>query len=289
MKYFIIVCSVVATLNAAPAIAQESSSVLSLAQTAYNSGDYQQTLTLLSSAGVPTKDFEVLVLKANAFQKQEAYAESIDLYNRAEELNDTDVDLYINRASALIWSKNYKLAHRDLEKAMKLDENNYRIYYYQGVAYYYEFKNKKALKALSQCIAINQTYAPAYYLRAACLGESNQVDAAIDDYNRAYSLDGGLSEALFNIAVLKYLNQDYYSAAIDFDKLLEQDSLNQAEVLYYRAECAYYQNNKQEACLSYSKAAQLGDELAAEIYDKYCLKGVKRKTLPKRSTQSISL
>lgn len=289
MKYRFILISVIGLLFFNPGKAQNHSDILLLAQTAYDGGDYQQAIAILDSSDTTAPSFEVLLLKADALQKQEAYAEAIEFYNRAEELNKANIDLYINRASAHIWSKNYKSAFLDLEKATLMNPNDYRIHYYLGVAYYYQFKNKKAIKALDACIANNQTYAPAYYLRAACYGEVGQSNTAIDDYNRAYSLDESLTEALYNIAVLKYLNKDYYSAAKDFDKLLETDLPNQSEILYYRAECAYFQNDKQEACLNYAEAAKQGDELAAEIYDKYCLKGVKRKTLPQRSTQSISL
>lgn len=289
MRYCFLLCSIIGLLCSSLGVAQEYSDALSQARKAYDSGDYQQTLTILASSETPAPGFDVLLLKADALQKQQAYSKAIELYNRAEKLNSSNADLYINRASAYIWSKDYKSAFGDLEKADKMDPKNYRIHYYEGVAYYYEYKNKKAIKALDACIANNQTYAPAYYLRAACLGEANQINAAIDDYNRAYKLDEGLTEALFNIAVLKYLNKDYYSAGKDFDKLLEADFSKQSEVFYYRAECAYYQNDKQEACLNYAKAAKEGDELAAEIYDKYCLKGVNRKTLPERSIESISL
>jgi len=116
-----------------------------------------------------------------------------------------------------------------------------------------------------------------------------RFEQAIDDYSKAYDLDSKLTISLFNIAVLKYLNKDYYSAQQDFSQLLESNLDNKSEIYYYRAECAYYLNDKQAACMDYDAAAKAGDEVAAEIYDQYCLKGKNREKLPERKTESISL
>lgn len=290
MKNFIyilvfIICSPIIP----PAAAQNEVAVLSRAQQAYQEENYSEAIALLEHNTETTNNYDAMLLMANAHQKKEQYERAIQLYNDCYNLNNKSPELLINRASAKIWSEDLEGAFIDLEKAEKLDKSDFRLYYYLGVAHYYSMKTRHAISALDRCIELNPQYAPAYYLRAACNGERNNQKNAIADYSKAYDLDADLTVALFNIAVLKYLHKEYYAAHSDFSQLLESDLKNKAEIYYYRAECAYFTNDKQSACFDYQEAAQLGDKVSAEIYDRYCLKGENRKNLPKRDTQSISL
>lgn len=290
MKYLLFI---VAFLFFAPilptTLAQGDLAALSRAQQAYQEEKFAEAIELLEQNAETKNNYDALFLMANAHQKKENYDRAIELYNECHKLNGDDAELYINRASAKIWNEDLEGAFTDLEKAKSLDKKDFRLYYYLGVAHYYSFKPKPAISELDRCIELNPQYAPAYYLRAACLGERNKPKDAIADYSKAYDLDSDLTVALFNIAVLKYLNKEYYAAHSDFSQLLESNLDNKAEIYYYRAECAYFTNDKQAACFDYNEAAQLGDKVSAEIYDKYCLKGENRKNLPKRDTQSISL
>lgn len=270
-------------------LAQDEQTHLSEARQAFSEEKFSKTIELLQLHEETDHSYESLLLLGDAHQKKGDYPSAIKIYDEAEALNALDAELFINRASAKIWNKEYKDAFKDLKKATSLEENNYRIYYYFGVANYYEFKNRSALKALDKCIKLNPQYAPAYYLRAANLGELTQYKPAIEDYETAYSLDSSLTVSLFNIAVLKYLDKDYIGAQQDLSQLLDADLDIDAEIYYYRAECAFNLNDKQVACSDYYEAKKRGDELAGEIYEKYCLKGEQRKNLPERNTQSISL
>lgn len=267
--------------------AQESDDLLEKAQLAYNQEKYDQTIDHLINRSEP-KQYESHKLLADAYQKKQQYEKAIAEYNRAAKLKNSDAELYINRSSARIWSEDYDGALKDLEYAMNIDAENYRAFYYLGVAQYYRFKLKHAADALEKCIELNPAYAPAYYLLAATLAERNQTKAAVENYEKAHELDTTLNQAQLNIAVLKYQNEDYYGAHKDLTVLLEDDPDN-TDIYYYRAECSHYLNDKQAACNDYYEAKKRGDELSGEIYDKYCLKNKNRKQLPQRKTESISL
>lgn len=289
MKYFISSLLLTLFMNLAPIFGQDENSLLSQAQQAYAEEKFSEAVALLQQKENTTQSYEALLLLGDARQKNEEYALAIEAYNRAEEFNNSDAELYINRASAKIWSEQYNAAFKDLTNATALAGENYRTEYYLGVANYYKFSLKNAIKALDRCVELNPEYAPAYYLRAACLGELGKYRTAIEDYSKAYNLDSTLTIALFNIAVTKYQDRDYSGAQSDLTQLLQSDLENQAEIYYYRAECSYLLKDKQAACFDYSEAMKRGDALATEIYDKFCLKGEQRKSLPKRNTQSISL
>ena len=289
MKFFISSLLFALMMNLPPVYGQENYSLLTQAQQAFAEEKFSETVALLQQEEITAQSYESLLLLGDARQKNEEYTLAIEAYNRAEELNNSDAELYINRASAKIWSDQYNAAFKDLTNATALAGENYRTEYYMGVANYYKFSLKNAIKALDRCVELNPTYAPAYYLRAACLGELGKYRTAIEDYSKAYNLDSTLTIALFNIAVTKYQDRDYSGAQSDLTQLLQSDLENQAEIYYYRAECSYLLKDKQAACFDYSEAMKRGDALATEIYDKFCLKGEQRKSLPKRNTQSISL
>ncbi len=259
---------------------------LDAARKAYAEENYTQTITLLDSS---SHNFETLLLLGDALQKTEKYYAALRMYNKAAKLNKKNEELLINRGSAKIWTEQFSDALKDLKSALSINDQNYRTHYYIGIVYYYEFKNRASIKALDECISLNPDYAPAYYLRAACSAEMNRVESAIDDYQKAYDLDKSLTEALFNIAVLKFQEKNYFIAQRELTDLLDQGMVESAELYFYRAECSYYLNDKQAACKDYNEARKRGDSLASEIYDKYCTKNQDRKQLPERKTESISL
>lgn len=282
------VCIVFGLLAPLMIWAQESAPWFNRAQLAYNEAQYDSAVMILKEHA-EMLDYRALFLLGNAMQKLEDFSAAISAYDRAEQLNARAAELYINRGSALIWSGELEAAEQDLKQAREKDDRNYKLFYYLGVLNFYKYKLKAAVKALDACLDMESGYAPAFYLRGACYGELGRYNQAIADYSKAYDLDPSLTVALYNIAVVKYLDKDFFSAQQDFSQLLESDLNNKPLIHYYKAECAYYLNDKREACQDYKHAADLGDEMSREIYDKYCLKGEKRKELPRRETQSISL
>lgn len=269
--------------------AQELAETLGQAYKAYAEQQFEQSIQLLTEIESQQTSFDVYKLMGDAYQKIERFDEAISAYNKAERFNSSNSELYVHRGAANISSGQLNAAINDLNKALEIDSKNTKALYYRGTAYYLLYKNKAAIKDYSLCVEIDPNYAAAWYMRAASRGEIQQFKGAINDYAKAYDIDPSLEQALFNIAVLKYLYEDYESAKNDFNQLLSSNLNNKSEVYYYRAECNHFTGNKQEACKDYLKAKELGDEEAATLYDKYCLKGMNRGKLPKRQTSVIAL
>jgi tetratricopeptide (TPR) repeat protein len=262
---------------------QELATRLGEAQRAYHDKKYEQCIQLLAEVESAQGSFHVYKLLGDAYQKLEKYPEAISAYEKAEKFNESDSELYTHRGAAKISSNNLQSALIDLNKAVQLNAKNTKALYYRGTVNYLLFKNKTAIKDYTACIQIDPNYAASWYMRAASRSEIQQYAGAIDDYAKAYDLDPSLELALFNIAVLKYMKEDYKGALNDFSQLLSSNLKNKDEIYYYRGECFHYTDNKQAACKDYLKAKELGDEEAASIYDKYCLKGMNRGKLPKRN------
>lgn len=269
--------------------AQELAETLGQAYKAYAEQQFEQSIQLLTEIESQQTSFDVYKLMGDAYHKIERFDEAISAYNKAERFNSGSSELYVHRGAANISSGQLNAALNDLNKALEIDAKNTKALYYRGTAYYLLFKNKAAVKDYSLCIEIDPNYAAAWYMRAASRAEMQQFNGAINDYAKAYDIDPTLEQALFNIAVLKYLNEDYEGAKNDFNQLLASNLKNKNEVYYYRGECHHFTGNKQEACKDYLNAKELGDEEAAALYDKYCLKGMNRGKLPKRQTSVIAL
>jgi tetratricopeptide (TPR) repeat protein len=285
-KVVLIIAFILGTLQTS---AQELAETLGQAYKAYAEQQFEHSIQLLTELENQQTSFDVYKLMGDAYHKIERFDEAISAYNKAERFNSANSELYVHRGAAKISSGQLNAALSDLNKALEIDSRNTKALYYRGTANYLLFKNKAAIKDYSLCLEIDPNYAAAWYMRGASRGELQQYKGAINDYAKAYDIDPSLEQALFNIAVLKYLNGDYDGAKSDFDQLLSSNLKNKNEVYYYRGECHHFTGNKQDACKDYLNAKELGDEEAAILYDKYCLKGMNRGKLPKRQTSVIAL
>lgn len=279
----------ISTASFTNAFTQQISDLMAEVEKAYAADSFDLALNMLSSAGENMKTHEYWLRLGDILQKKEQYPEAINAYNEALRQNKQLTEAYIHRGSARIWNEQLEEGIKDLNKALKSAPRNYLAHYYLGVAYYQQFKTLKAISALNRSIELNPDYAPAFYLRGAAQAELVQYDEAIKSYQRASNLDSSLHAARYNIAVIKFDKKDYHGALEMFNEIADQTDAFRADVMYFRGETNFYLNDKQAACIDYREAAKLGDEVAAGIYDKYCLKGFDRKTLPARQTESISL
>lgn len=265
------------------------SDTLKKARHCYDEGTYDKVIELLES--IPKTDRNIAqywMLLGDALQKQSRFDQAIQAYNEAQRYEKSSL-LFTHRGSAKIWSGDTKGAQKDLQLAIELEPSNHLAHYYTAVVHYQEFRSRQALQWLDKSIGHNPKYAPAYYLRGAAYAELQQKKEALTDMEKAFQLDTTLLSARFNVGVLKFDMHDFEGAREEFSALEKTTFENKADLFYFRAECNHQLKDKHAACIDFEQAAKLGDEVAATIYDKHCLKGVNRKELPSRQTQSIKL
>ncbi len=265
------------------------SDTLIKARNCYDEGTYDKVIELLES--IPKEDRNIAqywILLGDALQKKSRFDEAIQAYNEAQRYEKSST-LFTHRGSAKIWSGDLKGAQKDLQLALDLDPSNHLAHYYTGVLHYQAFRSRQAITWLERSIAYNAKYAPAHFLRGAAYAELQQKKEALADMETAFQLDTTLLSARYNMGVLKFDMHDYEGAREEFSALEQTTFEDKANLFYFRAECNHQLKDKHAACIDYEQAAKLGDEVAATIYDKYCLKGANRKDLPSRQTQSIKL
>lgn len=265
------------------------SDTLLKARNCYDAGTYDKVIELLESIPKEGRNIaQYWMLLGDALQKQSRFDEAIHAYNEAQRYEKSSM-LFTHRGSAKIWSGDTKGAQKDLQMALELEPSNFLAHYYTGVLHYQSFRSRQAIQWLDRSISYNAKCAPAHFLRGAAYAELQQKKEALADMETAFGLDSTLLSARFNVGVLKFDLHDYEGAREEFSALEKTTFENKADLFYFRAECNHQLKDKHAACIDFEQAAKLGDEVAATIYDKHCLKGVNRKELPSRQTQSIKL
>lgn len=262
---------------------------LAEAKSAYEEEMFMKVLKITD--GLVTEDPKsapAWLIQGNALQKLEDYQGAISSYKRALKLNDNSPEILTNLGVAYFNSDDISTAYKYLKKAIKLNDSYSPAHYFMGNLEYAEFKSKSALKCYQRALELNPKYRDALYMRSAVYFEMQDYQKAIQDLNEVMDIDPSLERAKFNKAII-LITAENYSEAMDVlnevePKLLEK----QTDYFYYLGEAQYFSGKKEDACNSYSKAAELGDTESEEIYTQFCLTKAERKSREQKRTISIS-
>ncbi len=129
----------------------------------------------------------------------DVYKEAIADYNRAIEINDTNIVAFLNRgyAKALLGVK-----YPDTNEA----RNNYLI---------------DAIADLNYAIKIDSKYVHSYYFRGNTKFDLKDYRGSISDYDKVLKMDSNYIRAYINRSLAKYYLKDYIGAIYDCTKALE--------------------------------------------------------------------
>ncbi len=194
----------------------------------------------------------------------------------------------------------YNVAETHLAKAVQIDPNNYKAWYDKGALHLRQGRVEDALDALNRCIAIKEytkayfsramlyegtgkpalaiadadrvladqpQNARAYYVKADCLEQQGNVQAALDNYSEAITYEN--TEPLFYIRrglVLGKMSR-YPQALADLDYAVSLNG-NNGEAFYYRGIIKY--RSGQNACNDFNAALKHGYKDAAAAIAQFC-------------------
>jgi tetratricopeptide (TPR) repeat protein len=123
-----------------------------------------------------------------AFVETGQYGAALNSYSCIiEQINEKDIDSYLNRAIVHTLRRSYDLAIEDYTAAIALDSN----------------------------------YAPAYLNRAVAHMARQEYDEAMADFDRAIEIDSNYSYAYNNRGVLHAAQEEYDAALADWQKVIE--------------------------------------------------------------------
>jgi len=263
--------------------------LLAEAKSAYEQELFMKVLKITDKVLVENpKSSQAWLIHANALQKLEDYQGAIASYKRALKLNDDSPEIHTNIGVAYYNSDDISTAQKYLKKALKLNDEYSPAHYFMGNLQYADFKSKSALKCYERAIELNPKYRDALYMRSAVYFELGEYQKALKDINTVIEIDPSLERAKFNKAIILLTAENYDGAMKVLTEVHPKVLDKQTDYFYYLGEAQYFSGQKDDACESYSKAAELGDTESEEIFTRFCLTNAERKAREQKRTISMS-
>lgn len=243
----------------------------------------------------------------------EEWVEAAKLFTLELKRNDKNIRAYILRSEARRQYENFIGMRSDLEKVTQLNPAHFLIDYYEAKALFAkqeknnafikyissiekydsyapalvdfgllatELRNdsETALKCFNKAIQIAPLYANGYYERSRLLRQFfNNPKLALDDINKAISLNNALPGSYSIRGTIKIQNEDYLEAISDLNKALEK-SPHDTHALFNRGVAYYNLGMKKNSCKDWNEASQLGHFKSTKYISRYCNKIISAKT-----------
>lgn len=187
------------------------------------------------------------------------YQESIDNLDAA-------IKVDAKNAQAYFWKgMNYRDQQKDkqaialLEKAVTLDKEFYNAHIILALLYN-AAKSPKTIEHYQKAIDIDPTSIEAHYGKAMFWQEQGETDKALAEYRTLISKNPQYQDAYYNIGYI-YFNQKDYQKALDNFTIAIRMSPTYAKAYYMRGLSAEKMGNKKEARLDYERAINFDPKL----------------------------
>ena len=216
--------------------------------------------------------------------------ETKNLLEKCLSLNNSHVEANLKLAELYLYVQDHEQSITYLDNALKTDMHNARAYFMKGINFsemndtakaissfqtaieqkpeyyeafmqlgiiYSEKKNKMALQYFNSALGLKPSSIEAYYGRALCLQENNEVDKAIQDYNTILKINPQYKLAHYNLGFVHLVYLKKYEEAIKhFSDAIHYDS-NYVEAYYNRGVSYELSKDKKKAKEDYEKAMKL--------------------------------
>jgi tetratricopeptide (TPR) repeat protein len=262
----------IAIILASTSVFSQQGELLAYAYELYEDGKYAEAIATVDKIIAQDQDtFDAWLVKGNCFQKEEKFVAAIQSYEKAEKINDFSAPLHTYHGAAFLNLQQYGEAEKKLKKALKIDPEFAEAHYFMGNLRYFNFSTNAAIRSYDEAIRLKPEYRDALYMRAASFAELGKYSEALQDYQAALDIDPTLTAAAYNIAIIYLQDEQYEKAAALLSEVDPTDLPSQSDYQFYLGEALYFSNQKEDACAAYTRAKELGDTEAADIYQRYCL------------------
>ena len=234
-------------------------------------GKYNEAVTNFSKAiKSDTANAQGYYSRGLSYFRLEQDSLAINDFDKAIKLNPSEPSLYYSRGESKRFSGNPSGAHSDYNKAISLDSTFYSAYL--GRAYLFQSKSMTHMAWIYFNLAIKYNPnlpATVYFSRGYGYQESNALNQAIDDYNKAIELDSNYTDAYINKGnCLISLNKPNEALGC-FNKTLKLNP-TYALAYYQKGNAQYALKQNKEACLNWKKSLELGAQYANKTIEEFC-------------------
>ncbi|MBX9840583.1 MAG: tetratricopeptide repeat-containing glycosyltransferase family protein [Xanthobacteraceae bacterium] len=193
--------------------------------------------------------------------RQNQDEDALRAFGQAIETDPAFPDAYGNRGALLAEMKRFQEAFEDLNRAIKLRQNNATDLCNHGGVLSDLGRLDEALRSLNRALELMPKLAPALYNRAEVLSKLGRHAEALADYDRAIAIFPNNAGAHSNrAAVLKQLGRlDEARAAIDQALAIDPNSV---ETITNRGNIAFQQGRLDDAMADYDRALQAKPDFA---------------------------
>jgi tetratricopeptide (TPR) repeat protein len=187
--------------------------------------------------------------------RQNQDEDALKAFGQAIETDPEFPDAYGNRGALLAEMKRFQEAFDDLNRAIKLRQNNATDLCNHGGVLSDLGRLDEALRSLDRALALMPKLAPALYNRAEVMSKLGRHAEAVADYDRAIAIFPNNAGAHSNrAAALKQMGRlDEARAAIDQALAIDPNSV---ETITNRGNIAFQQGRLDDAIADYDRALQ---------------------------------
>jgi len=202
-------------------------------------------------------------LRANAYVNKKEHEKAINEYTQYLRIDSTNASAYSSRGLINKTIKNYEAAISDYTNFIRLNPKNKVGYSFRGDIYKLMGETQKAIAEYEEYVKANET-SGVFLNRGRFYADLKKFDLAINDYNKAVSLDTKGINSRITRASFYVQSKQYDLAMIDVDKVIELDPKN--TYAYYQKAVIYKEMGQYPLAI---KAGEKSVELDAESFSAY--------------------
>lgn len=256
---------------------------LASARAFYDGGEYDKALMILSDFLEKGANPEAFMLRGDCLQKVGDASMALNDYDKARIYGYKEDNLFLHRGICKSTAGNMDGAKLDLITYIEKQPDDARGYYWMGAVEYLAAENKACQRYIDMALALDSTYADAYYLKGANYADQGRNLLAMENFQTAFELNPKLHRAKMNVAIT-LIDMGQFRSALELLSELRLENIDfHSEVLYYRGESFYLMHDLEGACKEWDEAANLGDPDAALNHKKLCMDNTGKPKFKRRS------
>lgn len=163
------------------------------------------------------------------------FDKATEFINDALKINPKYVDGYIELGKIFLNRGNGSEAIKNFERALDIDKNNPEAITLKANVYFLINNNDDAIKLLSEAIANDPTYSPAYNSMAEVYASQKDYGKASEYFEKYLNASEDTPEKLKRYAQMLYINKDYGKAIkiLENNANAEKDIVSSTRILAY--------------------------------------------------------
>ena len=196
---------------------------------------------------IMNEDFQEYMIQANALMGQEKYEDAIKYFEKAEQIDNMNIDVYLSKGVAYANLESYEPAKLEFEKVLKISKNNGIALFHLGNIEILSGNRARGIELFNNAIANGFDDAQVYFSLGLMHEEADSDELAIRNYSKAILKDSNradirirkvrlliknnlLPEALQTIDELILSNPDVFEGYhLKFLVLVSQEKYDDAE------------------------------------------------------------